>query len=65
MSLNLKKRRAAVREASKRYKKVLTTLKQLWRLSDYLCGKRLSEYTEETLPILERFNEIKLGESTR
>ncbi len=37
MSLNLKKRRAAVREASKRYKKVLTTLKQLWRLSDYLC----------------------------
>ncbi len=129
MSLNLKERKAAVREVSKRYKKsskkekgrildefikltgytrcygsyilrnfgkkiriningenivliasfrvkrkkgnrkydklVLTALKQLWQLSDCLCGRRLSEYIKETLPVLERFNEIKLDESTR
>ena len=38
-------------------------LKRLWQLSDYICGKRLSEYIKETLPILERFKEINLDET--
>ncbi len=44
---------------------VLKALKYLWRLSDYLCGKRVAEYIKETLPVLERFDEIKLDENTR
>jgi hypothetical protein len=46
----------APRARPKRYggEKLLETLRQLWALSDGLCGKRLKAFLAETIPHLER-----------
>ena len=43
---------------------VLGPLIYLWRMSDYICGKRLKPYIEETLPQLKQFNEISIDKNT-
>ncbi|WP_050981335.1 hypothetical protein [Caldisericum exile] len=37
---------------------VFNALVYLWKMSDYLCGKRLNVYMKEIIPILENFNEF-------
>lgn len=44
---------------------VVDTLKRLWALSNGLCGKRLVVFIRQTLPILERFGELKLHDAMR
>jgi hypothetical protein len=44
--------------------KTLNALVYLWRESDYLCGKRLKVYLDETIQVLKRFNEFKFDEET-
>lgn len=43
----------------------LRVLRSLWEVSDYLCGKRLAPFISITLPVLERFGEIKPDEQMR
>lgn len=43
----------------------LRHLKQLWALAGGLCGKRLAPFIRETLPVLERFEEITLSVEVR
>ena len=45
--------------------KVVNALVYLWKASDYLCGKRLHIYLEEVIPVLEKFNELPVGEETK
>lgn len=45
--------------------RVVRALKYLWALADGICSKRLLVWIRTTLPILERFEEIKLDEKTR
>jgi len=45
--------------------KTIRILKSLWEVSDYLCGKRLTSFIRETLPVLEKFGELKLDAVTR
>ena len=40
-------------------------LKQLWALAGGLCGKRLAPFIRETLPVLERFEEVTLSVEVR
>lgn len=44
---------------------LLSALRSLWEVSDYLCGKRLAPFIREALPVLEGFGEIRLDEQTR
>jgi len=44
---------------------ILRLLKQLWALAAGLCGKRLAPFIRETLPALERFEEIQLKREQR
>lgn len=43
----------------------LRHLKQLWALAGGLCGKRLAPFIRETLPVLERFEEITFRAGVR
>ena len=45
--------------------KVQTALVKLWRIMDYLCGKRLQPMLPELLAILERHNEFRCERETR
>jgi hypothetical protein len=60
-----------VRKKTKRHRqrhyegKVVSVLRSIWMISDYLCGKRLAPLLKEILPILEKFKEIKLDAKTR
>jgi len=45
--------------------KVLSSLRSVWIVSDYLCGKRLAPFLRESIPVLERFGEISLDSDTR
>jgi len=45
--------------------KVVNALIHLWKMSDYLCGKRLHVYLTEIIPILEKFNELKFDGETK
>lgn len=45
--------------------RVTPVLERLWKISDGLCGKRLAPFIRDTLPILERFEEITLDAPTR
>lgn len=40
---------------------VLVTLKEIWKISDYICSKRLAPFLSEIIPVLERWGEIKLS----
>jgi len=44
---------------------VLAALKKIWKISDYICSKRLAPYLSEVIPVLERWGEIKLSSKVR
>ncbi|MBU1626707.1 hypothetical protein KKB18_04990 [bacterium] len=46
-------------------KEVDDVLRELWAISDYLCGKRLAYFIRESLPSLEQFGEITVNDETR
>lgn len=43
---------------------LLNVLVYLWYTSDYICGKRLKAYIEESLFNLKKFNEINISKET-
>ncbi len=45
--------------------KVVAALVKLWRIMDYLCGKRLQPAMAELVPVLERYNELRCDAQTR
>ncbi len=45
--------------------KVFKALKKIWFICDCICGKRLAPYLPEIIPVLERWEEIKLEEEVR
>ncbi len=45
--------------------KVQTALVRLWRIMDYICGKRLQPSLPELLTVLERHNEFRCDRETR
>jgi len=38
---------------------VLVALKEIWKIGDYICSKRLAPYLSEIIPVLEKWGEIK------
>ncbi len=44
---------------------VLVALKELWKICDYICPKRLAPFLSEIIPVLERWGEIKLNLKVR
>jgi len=46
-------------------KKVLNALKEIWKIGDYICSKRLAPYFKEIIPVLEKWGEIKLSAKVR
>jgi hypothetical protein len=44
---------------------VVNALIYLWKMSDYLCGKRLVVYIREIIPVLKRLNEFKIYEEAK
>ena len=54
------------RRRARRYdEKVQTALVRLWRIMDYICGKRLQPLLPELLPVLKRYNEFSCARETR
>ena len=45
--------------------KVQTALVKLWRIMDYICGKRLQPSLPELITVLERHNEFRCDRETR
>jgi len=44
---------------------VLAALKEIWKISDYICSKRLAPFLSEVIPVLEKWGEIKLSTKVR
>jgi len=44
---------------------VLEALKEIWKIGDYICSKRLAPYLSEIIPVLEKWGEIKLDAKVR
>ena len=44
---------------------VLVSLKEIWKISDYICSKRLAPFLSEIIPVLEKWGEIKLDAKVR
>jgi hypothetical protein len=44
---------------------VLVSLKEIWKISDYICSKRLAPFLSEIIPVLEKWKEIKLDAKVR
>src|SRR5665648_94753 len=44
---------------------VLVALKEIWKIGDYICSKRLTPFLCEIIPALERWGEIKLNTKVR
>ena len=44
---------------------VLVSLKEIWKICDYICPKRLAPYFKEIIPVLEKWKEIKLKPKVR
>ncbi|MDI6765206.1 MAG: transposase family protein [Bacteroidota bacterium] len=40
-------------------------MKLIWYIADGICGKRLAQFIRDTVPVLERFEEITLDADTR
>lgn len=56
----------SVRKRTRQYDgKVTAALVKLWRMMDYICGKRLQPILPELLTILERHNEFSCDRETR
>jgi len=54
------------RKRARRYdEQVQTALVRLWRIMDYICGKRLQPMLPELLTVLERHNEFRCDRETR
>lgn len=54
------------RKRARRYdEQVQTALVRLWRIMDYICGKRLQPMLPELIPVLERYNEFRCDRQTR
>lgn len=54
------------RKRARRYdEKVQTALVRLWRIMDYICGKRLQPQLPELITVLERHNEFRCDRETR
>lgn len=45
--------------------KVMAALVKLWRMMDYICGKRLQPILPELVAVLERYNEFRCHRETR
>src|SRR5947207_8551066 len=60
LKLSAKRKRARCYD-----EKVETALVRLWRLMDYICGKRLQPMLPELLTVLERHNEFSCDRETR
>lgn len=45
--------------------KVVAVLIKLWKIMDYICGKRLQPVVAELLTVLERHNELRCDQQTR
>jgi len=60
-------RKSSIKRKRGRYydEKVQTALVKLWRIMDYICGKRLQPALPELLPVLERHNEFNCDRETR
>ncbi len=58
-------KKAGGQRARKYDQKVVEALKIIWKILDYLCGKRLVAILPEVVPILERHGELKVDASTR
>lgn len=55
-----------VRKRARLYdEKVVTALLKLWRIMDYICGKRLQPIVPELVTVLERHNEFSCDRETR
>lgn len=56
----------SVRKRGRRYdEKVVTALLKLWRIMDYICGKRLQPLLPELVAVLERHNEFSCDRETK
>lgn len=54
------------RKRARRYDEhVQIALVKLWRIMDYICGKRLQPMLRELLPVLERYNEFRCDREMR
>jgi hypothetical protein len=54
------------RERTRVYdEQVVTVLIKLWKMMDYICGKRLQPALAELLTVLERHNELSCARETR
>jgi len=44
---------------------VLVALKEIWKICDYICSKRLAPFLSEIIPVLEKWGEIILNPKVR
>ena len=44
---------------------VLVALKEIWKICDYICSKRLAPFLSEIIPVLEKWREINLSAKVR
>jgi len=59
-------KRKTERKKKKIYdQEVLVALKEIWKICDYICSKRLAPFLSEIIPALERWGEIKLNLKVR
>jgi hypothetical protein len=62
----VERKSSAKRKRARRYdEKVQTALVRLWRIMDYICGKRLQPSLAELITVLERHNEFRCDRETR
>lgn len=62
----VERKSSAKRKRARRYdEKVQTALVRLWRIMDYICGKRLQPSLPELITVLERHNEFRCERETR
>jgi len=62
----IRKKKRRKRAKRKIYdKEVLEALKEIWRVSNFLCGKRLAPFIPEIIPQLEASGRISPSDSTR
>ena len=60
-----RKSRSSRKRARYYDEKVQTALIKLWRVMDYICGKRLQPWLPELITVLERHNEFRCDRETR
>jgi len=63
--LTMRQKKAITKELRDYDQDVLVSLKEIWKICDYICSKRLAPYLSEIIPVLERWGEIKLDAKVR